>query len=171
MKLTSQICSSTSRIPTHWPAKTLLRLILRLPMQMRPQRVTRSVRYADSRVRITMQLIDGATGSHLWSEAYEREFKDVFAIQADIAMNVANALNATFTPEEQRQIERTPNVSTDTYALLLQFYDLVASGNQSARTLAMLDQMIAKDPEYSLPSRFAFSGKIGAEFHAVLTAR
>jgi TolB-like protein/Flp pilus assembly protein TadD len=110
-----------------------------------------SVRYANDRVRVNMQLIDPATGTHLWSEAYERDFKDIFAIQADIAMNVANALNATFTPEEQQQIEQAPNVSTETYALLLQYFDLAGTGNQSPRMLAMLDQMIARDPQFALP--------------------
>lgn len=110
-----------------------------------------SVRYANDRVRVTMQLIDPATGTHLWSEAYERDFEDIFAIQADIAMNVANALNATFTPEEQRQIERVPNTSPETYALFLQYLDLAGTGNQSPRMLAMLDQMIATNPQFALP--------------------
>ena len=46
-----------------------------------------SVRYADGRVLVTAQLIDPVTNAHLWSESYNREFADVFAIQADIATN------------------------------------------------------------------------------------
>ena len=55
-----------------------------------------SVRYAGAEVRITAQLIDPATGAHLWSEAYQRKIDDIFAIQADIAMNIANAIGAEF---------------------------------------------------------------------------
>ncbi len=51
-----------------------------------------SVRYSDGRVRITTQLIDAETDEHLWTETYEREFSDIFAIESDIAMNIANAL-------------------------------------------------------------------------------
>jgi len=110
-----------------------------------------SVRYADNRVRITTQLIDARSGAHLWSEAYERDFKDIFAIQADIAMSVANALNATFSPEEQRQVERVPTISPEAYALMLQVGDLGARGNQGRQILALADQAIARDPNFAAP--------------------
>jgi serine/threonine-protein kinase len=110
-----------------------------------------SVRYAGNRVRVTTQLIDAATGTHLWSEAYERPFEDIFAIQADIAMNVANALNAAFSPEEQQRIEQAPNVSPETYASYLQVLPRMASaGNQGPQMLVLLDQMIADDPEFGV---------------------
>jgi adenylate cyclase len=64
-----------------------------------------SVSYGDDRVAITTQLVDGDTGVHLWSERYNRELRDVFAIQADIAMNVANALRAELSLDEQATIE------------------------------------------------------------------
>ena len=109
-----------------------------------------SVRYAGARVRVTTQLIDAATGTHLWSEAYERPFDDIFAIQADIAMNVANALNAAFSVEEQRQIETAPNVSAETYANYLQVLPRMAgAGNQGPQMIALLDQLIAEDPEFA----------------------
>jgi TolB-like protein/Tfp pilus assembly protein PilF len=113
-----------------------------------------SVRYADNRVRVTTQLIDARSGAHLWSEAYERDFKDIFAIQADIAMSVANALNATFSPEEQRQVERVPTTSPEAYALALQAWDLGGRGNQSPQILALLDQAIARDPNFAAPYGF-----------------
>ena len=64
-----------------------------------------SVRYADGRVLVTAQLIDPNTNAHLWSDSYNREFADIFAIQADIAMNIANALEAEFSVTEQESIE------------------------------------------------------------------
>jgi TolB-like protein len=108
-----------------------------------------SVRYAGDRVRVTTQLIDADSGAHLWSEAYERDFEDIFAIQADIAMSVANALNATFSPEEQRQIERRPTVDPGAYALYLHVSDIASRGNQGPQMEALLDQIIARDPEYA----------------------
>lgn len=108
-----------------------------------------SVRYAGNRVRVTTQLIDATTGAHLWSEAYESDFDDIFAIQADIAMNVANALNAEFSPEEQRDIERPPTNSPAAYALYLQFLNLIGTGNQGPQVIALLDRMIADDPSFA----------------------
>jgi TolB-like protein len=109
-----------------------------------------SVRYAGDRVRVTTQLIDAATGTHLWSEVYERPFEDIFAIQTDIAMNVANALDAAFSPEEQRQIETVPNVSPETYASYLEVLLRMASaGNQAPQMLALLEQLITEDPEFA----------------------
>lgn len=78
-----------------------------------------SIRYADDRVRVTTQLIDSVTGVHLWSETYEREFADVFAIESDIAMKVAAALSAEFTAEEEVAMMQPPTDSTEAYALYL----------------------------------------------------
>jgi hypothetical protein len=110
-----------------------------------------SVRYANDRVRVTTQLIDVSTGSNLWSETYERDFKDIFAIQADIAMSVANALNASFSPEEQRRIEQAPTTSPEAYAFQLQALDLGGRGNRGSQLLALLDQAIARDPNFAAP--------------------
>ena len=110
-----------------------------------------SVRYADDRVRVTTQLIDAATGTHLWSEAYERPFDDIFAIQADIAMNVANALNAAFSPEEQQEIETTPNVTTTTYATYLRVLLQMGYVGQSPQMLALLDELINEAPDFAAP--------------------
>ena len=111
-----------------------------------------SVRYANGRVRVTTQLNDGVTGAHLWSEAYERDFKDIFAIQADVAMSVANALNAAFSPEEQQRIEAVPNVSADTYATYLRVLPaLGGAGNQGPQIVAVLDQMIGDAPDFAAP--------------------
>jgi serine/threonine-protein kinase len=109
-----------------------------------------SVRYAGSRIRVTTQLVDSVTGSHLWSETYEREFDDVFAIESDIAMNVANALEAEFSAEEQQRIERVPAVSAQTYAAYLRVLpQMTGAGNQGPQMLALLDRLIAEDAEFA----------------------
>ncbi|HET8699920.1 MAG TPA: hypothetical protein VFO94_20725 [Gammaproteobacteria bacterium] len=109
-----------------------------------------TVRYADNRVRIAAELVEGSTGRPLWSDTYEREFADVFAIQADIAMNIANALQATFSPAEQRVLERAPTSSPAAYALYLQASTLYAGGTSGVADSAhaLLDRAIALDPAF-----------------------
>jgi len=107
-----------------------------------------SVRYAGSRVRITAQLIDPATGAHLWSNTYEREFDDIFAIESDIAMNIANALEAEFSVAEQQAIEKRPTDSAEAYAFYLRA--LAEIEDQDVWEFS-LDQAIAADPDFALP--------------------
>jgi len=119
-----------------------------------------SVSYADGRVAVRAQLIDAATGAHLWSDSYNREFSDVFGIQADIAMNVANALEAEFSPAEQAQIEQIPTDSPVAYELYLRALSESAFGERD-RSHAYLDQAIALDPEFALPhalKAYAYAG-------------
>jgi TolB-like protein len=108
-----------------------------------------SVRYANDRVLVTVQLIDPETDSHLWSESYPGDLSDVFAIQADIAMNVANALAAEFSVEEQQRIERQATASTSAYDRVLRVNNLVGVGNQAPRMHELLDQAIELDPDFA----------------------
>ena len=81
------------------------------------------MRYAGDDVLVTAQLIDPATDSHLWSESVPRQHAatlgTIFAMQADIAMNIANALAAEFSPAEQARLEAAPTNSPEAYALFL----------------------------------------------------
>jgi adenylate cyclase len=110
-----------------------------------------SVRYAGDRVRVTTQLIDAGTGAHLWSEAYERQFDDIFAIQADIAVQVAKALEAEFSSEEQRLVESPATTSSEAYSLYLKSLSLDSDPGIVAEQIhALLDRAIALDPRFSL---------------------
>lgn len=79
-----------------------------------------SVRFAGDQVRITTQLIRASDDVHLWSESYQREYADIFAIQSDVALQVANAMQATLSPNEVSSIERPLTTSTGAYTLYLQ---------------------------------------------------
>jgi len=105
-----------------------------------------SVRYARGQVRITTQLNDGVTGAHIWSETYTRDFDDIFAIESDVAMNVANALEAEFSVTEQESIEKVPTDSPEAYALYLR---AVAAGPEFSR-IADLEQALVIDPSFAL---------------------
>src|SRR5438094_165319 len=74
-----------------------------------------SVRKAGNRLRITAQLIKVADGYHLWSERYDRDLEDVFAVQDEIAENIVRALRVVLTEEQRRAIERphTGNVEAN----------------------------------------------------------
>ncbi len=116
-----------------------------------------SVRYANGQIRITAQLNDGITGAHLWSETYTRDFEDIFAIESDVAMNVANALETEFSLAERESLERPPTTSTAAYQFYLRA--LVVTGTSSGAFLtaderslanAYLDQALAIDPQFAL---------------------
>lgn len=105
-----------------------------------------SVRYANNRVLVTMQLIDPETDVHLWSDSYNRDLADVFAIQADIAMNVANALLAEFSEAEQDRIEAVPTVSPEAYAIYLR----ARAVSPSDAAIELFDKAIRLDPDFAL---------------------
>ena len=108
-----------------------------------------SIRYAGDRIRVTTQLIDGRTGTDLWSETYDRKFDDIFAIESDIAMSVANAVGAQFSDEEQARVERASTTSPAAYALYLRARSLLGTGNVETREHALLDQALELDPKFA----------------------
>ena len=116
-----------------------------------------SVRYAGDRVRVTAQLIEAATGTHLWTETYDRDLEDIFAIQSDIATRIAAALKAELVPQERESIERQPTSSPEAYALylrvmaLLQEHGLGIGGSPELRStaLAFLDRALEIDPDFA----------------------
>ncbi len=78
-----------------------------------------SIRKADSFVRITAQLVDVNTDRHLWSQSYDRELKNVFALQSEIAKNVADSLRVKILTPETEQIDRRLTENTTAYDLYL----------------------------------------------------
>src|SRR3546814_4056386 len=96
-----------------------------------------SVRRAGDRVRITAQLIETASDSHLWSETYDREIKDVFAIQDDIARNIADALQVALGPRERRALQNVATADARAYDFYLRgrqyFYAMTRRDRKSTR--------------------------------------
>lgn len=125
-----------------------------------------SVRYAEGRVRVTAQLIDGREGVHIWSETYDRPFKDIFGIESDIAMNVANAMAVQFSVEEQSEIEKMPTTSPEAYALFLSATDQINQGTREGTKLALerIDRGLELDPE----SAFLWSLKASSYTYATV---
>jgi serine/threonine protein kinase/Flp pilus assembly protein TadD len=111
-----------------------------------------SLRRSGSRLRINTQLVDTSTDFPIWSERYDREMKDVFEVQDEIASKIAQALRITLSPQEQKALASKP---TDN----LQAYDLYLRGKSYARRLQrqdmefavqMFENAILLDPNFAL---------------------
>jgi serine/threonine protein kinase/Flp pilus assembly protein TadD len=110
-----------------------------------------SVRKAGNRLRITAQLINVTDGYHLWSERYDRELEDVFAVQDEIAGSIVKALRVVLTDEEKRAIERPHTDNVEAYEFYLRgrqfFYQFREKGLQFARR--MFTRAIEIDADYA----------------------
>ena len=111
-----------------------------------------SVRRAGDRVRIVAQLIDADTDQHLWSETYDRQLTDIFAIQSDVALQIASALDAALSPDERTRIRREPTTSVEAYQLYLQGrHCLVRYTEEGMRkAIGYFERAIERDPDYAL---------------------
>ncbi|HEY5623324.1 MAG TPA: hypothetical protein VIV14_06150, partial [Gammaproteobacteria bacterium] len=105
-----------------------------------------SVRYDNDRVLITAQLIDGRTGAHLWSEEFNRNLSDIFAIQAEIAAQIARRLQADISPEEEARIRRAATESDAAYALYLRSLE----PNEADVVIGYLDRAVDIDADFAL---------------------
>ncbi len=91
-----------------------------------------SVRKAGERVRITAQLVGSADGYHLWSESYDRELSDVFAIQTEIAQKLVEALRVSLSRQERELIQRRGTNNPEAYDLYLRGQAYLRDGSDSA---------------------------------------
>jgi TolB-like protein/Tfp pilus assembly protein PilF len=107
-----------------------------------------SVRRAGSRVRVTAQLILAADGTHLWSQRYDREMADIFAVQDEIAAAIAGALKLKLNPAPER---RMPSVPAYEAYLRYRSYQWQFTPEASRRSRECLEQALALDPEFALP--------------------
>jgi adenylate cyclase len=116
-----------------------------------------SVRKSGDRVRITTQLIDAATGAHVWAERYDRKYEDIFALQDDITLSVVGAIVPSLRLAEIERAKRKRPESLSAYDLVLQAqadtYSRMPA--QSKRALALLERALALDPAYALAHAYA----------------
>ena len=110
-----------------------------------------SVRKADDRVRITAQLVDATIGGHLWAERYDRELKDVFALQDEITMKIMRALQVKLTEVEQKCLmcKYTCNMEAYDYTLRGMEYFSRATKEANAQARQMFERAIDLDPKYA----------------------
>jgi len=115
-----------------------------------------SVRKAADRVRITGQLIDAATGAHVWAERYDRKFDDIFALQDEITLSIVGAIEPNLRRAEVERVKRKRPDSLDAYDLVLQAQPDVYSGmpERTERAVSPLQRALALDPTYALAHAF-----------------
>lgn len=111
-----------------------------------------SVRKSGERLRTAVQLIDADEGYHLWSEVYDREMSDIFAIQSEIAHSVAHALEVTLSPHEKAALEKAPTKDIQAYDYYLRgrkFYYQYGPGDMEC-AIQLFTRAVECDPAYPL---------------------
>jgi len=111
-----------------------------------------SVRKSDNRVLITAQLVDATKGYHLWSERYERELRDIFALQEEIGRKILVSLAVKLTEEDRGRLTREYTGNLDAYDAWLRGreYFLRATKEANVQARQMYEKAIALDPAYAL---------------------
>ncbi|HET7780663.1 MAG TPA: tetratricopeptide repeat protein [Rudaea sp.] len=117
-----------------------------------------SVQRAGEQVHINLQLIDARDDSHLWAQSYDREIKDIFAVERDIAQSVADALKAQLMPAEATRVAAAPTQNPAAYDLYLRgmahfnkAYDQdVLTTAELPQAIALFEQALAADPKFAL---------------------
>ena len=108
-----------------------------------------SVRRSGSRVRVTAQLIAAADGTHLWSDRYDRQMDDLFAMQDEIAAAITTESKLKFAPADRAR--RQPNLHAYEAYLRYRQYQWGFTPESLSRSRECLEQAIALDPEFALP--------------------
>jgi TolB-like protein/predicted Ser/Thr protein kinase/lipoprotein NlpI len=125
-----------------------------------------SVRRADGQMRITARLIDAAADKTIWAEPYNRDLKDIFSIQNDIAQKIATALKATLTPAEKERLEKKPTKDIGAYEYYLkgrEYYSRYRK-EDNEQAIELFKKAIELDPDYAL----AHAGLGDAYFQRVI---
>jgi TolB-like protein len=110
-----------------------------------------SVQRAGERVRITVQLIDAASGAHLWAERYDRELKDIFAVQDDVTQRVVNALQVRFAAAEQERIGHGGTVNVEAHDRLLRGLERfwIFTPESTSEAIMHMARAVALNPGYA----------------------
>ena len=112
-----------------------------------------SVAKAGSKLRITAQLIQAADGNHLWSDTYDREMQDIFAVRSDVAQQVAAALKVRLLGEQKKHLDQKPTENLEAYDAYLRGLDLIAVGisvRDEFRAVDFLSDAVRRDPGFAL---------------------
>ena len=111
-----------------------------------------SIRRAGNRVRIVAQLIDALTDEHIWADTYDRDLTDIFAIQSEVALNIANALRAQLSNDERARMGRQPTQDFAAYELYLRGRHSFCRFTEEGFRRSLIDYQaaIARDPSFAL---------------------
>ena len=111
-----------------------------------------SIRRAGQRVRITAQLVDAATGGHLWAERYDRDLTDIFEVQDDVTRRIVDALKVTLSPAENARLTAGGTSSLDAYDYVLRGRELLLGKTKNRETFEQSTRLFMRalelDPNY-----------------------
>lgn len=109
-----------------------------------------SVQRTANRVRVTAQLIDTRTDSHVWADRYDGDLADVFGIQTEIAQKIAGQLKAALSPKEQAALQTKPTLDTAAYDLYLRAKEISrgSEGDAIQKEVTLLDEAVTRDPAF-----------------------
>jgi TolB-like protein/DNA-binding winged helix-turn-helix (wHTH) protein/Flp pilus assembly protein TadD len=125
-----------------------------------------AVQLVDNRIRITAQLVDGASDEHIWAETYDRDLSNVLLLQSEVAADIAKQIDLELTPQQQQRFRASAHpVNPDAYQsyLLGRYYWNMRTGAGLAQAGHYFADAIQKDPNFAL----AYSGQ--ADYFAYLT--
>jgi len=115
-----------------------------------------SLRKQGNKIRVTAQLIDATTDDHIWSVDYDRELKDIFEVQSDIAQHIAEKFEIILSSDTKRKLETAPTTNTEAYDLYLKarslsFLTVGLGGEQTdtRKAIGLLKHAIQLDPTFS----------------------
>ena len=114
-----------------------------------------SVQRAGGRIRVSAQLIDARTDAHLWAEHYDRDLTDVFAIQSEVAQQIADQLRSKLSPVERAAIAERPTADLEAYVLYTKANELEPEPSEDAETflnrqVELLEKATQRDPNFAL---------------------
>ena len=116
-----------------------------------------SVRRDNEKAHVTAQLIDARTDARMWTQSYDRDLADIFAIQSEIVQQITSQLQTTLSPKEKAAIEARPTKDLAAYGLYVRAKALIATISFNAQindklrqAVQLLDQAIARDPDFFL---------------------
>ena len=108
-----------------------------------------SIRRAGNRLRITTQLVESSTRHSVWAERYDRQMEDVFAVQEEISLSIAKALEITLSPQEEKVIASKPTDNPQAYDFFLRGRNYLRQ-RQFEYSLAMYKEAVKLDPKFAL---------------------
>jgi len=108
-----------------------------------------SIRRAGNRLRITTQLVESGSRHSVWAERYDRQMEDVFAVQEEISLSIAKALEITLSPQEERVIARKPTDNPQAYDFFLRGRNYLRQ-RQFEYSIAMYDEAVKLDDKFAL---------------------
>ena len=115
-----------------------------------------SVQKAGEKVRVNVQLIDAHNDTHLWAKSYDRDLKDIFAVQSDVSQEVADALQAKLSPSQANALAAVPTHDTEAYDLFLkgEYQERQAENSENVdffdHAETFYRQALARDPNFAL---------------------